>query len=44
MTQQKSRGRFAHVKLFLYLIALLVVGESVTVEIPLSGQGRDLGK
>lgn len=31
-------------KLFLYLIALLVVGESVTVEIPLSGQGRDLGK
>lgn len=44
MTQQESRGRFAHVKLFLYLIALLVVGESVTVEIPLSGQGRDLGK
>jgi hypothetical protein len=31
-------------RLFLYLIALLLVGGSVAVEIPLSGQDRDFGK
>ena len=31
-------------RLFLCLIALLLVGGSVAVEIPMSGQGRDLGK
>lgn len=31
-------------RLFLCLIALLLVGGSVTVEIPLSGQDRDIGK
>src|SRR5215472_1944650 len=38
------REGFARMRLFLCLIALLVIGGSVAVEIPLSGQDRDLGK
>ncbi len=44
MTQQESRGRFARMRLFLCLIALLLVGGSVAGEIALNAQDRDLGK
>lgn len=38
------REGFRRMRLFLCLIALLLVGGAVTVEIPLSGQDRDIGK